>query len=107
LLVVTSDLVDRREALDRLSAAYERAAAGSPQLAVVWGRRRVGKTFLLTRFAEGKRTVFHAATEQAEPIELARLAAAVRHQLGEATADLAGVGFADWEAPALLRRAVD
>jgi uncharacterized protein len=66
-------------------------------MAVVWGRRRVGKTYLLSRFAHGRRAVFFGATQQAESVELARLTDAVRRDLGDQTADLTGGGFASWE----------
>ncbi|MGH2350212.1 MAG: ATP-binding protein, partial [Chloroflexota bacterium] len=78
--------------------AWTRAAAGGPQLAVVWGRRRVGKTFLLSHVARGKRAVFFGATQQAEAVELHRLAETVRRELGPRVADLAGGGFSNWEA---------
>lgn len=75
-----------------------RAAAGEPQLVVVWGRRRVGKTFLVSHFVQRKRAVFFGATEQAESVELARLSEAVARDLGAQALDLAGGGFASWEA---------
>lgn len=91
-------MIDREHELASLEQAWEQAAAGRPQLAVVWGRRRVGKTFLLSHFAEGRRAVFFGATQQAEGIELSRLADAVRRDLGDRAADLAGGRFASWEA---------
>jgi hypothetical protein len=91
-------VVNRGAELARLEAAWQRARSGRPQLVVVWGRRRVGKTFLLAHFVRGKRSVFYGATEQAERIELARLAEAIREQLGERTFDLVGGAFASWEA---------
>ncbi|MFC0532284.1 ATP-binding protein [Phytohabitans kaempferiae] len=92
-------LVGRRQELSELAAAWERAADGSPQLAVVWGRRRVGKTFLLTRFAQGKRAVYFTATRQdSEDRQLRRFAERVREQLGEDVRDLVPESFADWEA---------
>lgn len=96
--MVNSRLVNRQDELARLQQAYERAAEGQPQLAVVWGRRRVGKTFLLSHFVHGKRAVFHAATQQAAAVELRRLHEEVGRQLGAATADLTGGGFSHWEA---------
>jgi AAA+ ATPase superfamily predicted ATPase len=45
---MTAALLDRESDLDDLETAWTRANAGEPQLVVVWGRRRVGKTFLLT-----------------------------------------------------------
>ena len=42
--------------------------------------------------------MFFGATQQAEGIELARLADAVRRDLGDRAADLAGGRFASWEA---------
>lgn len=81
-----------------LRDAAAQAAAGTPQLVVVWGRRRVGKTFLLSHFTRHTRAVFFGATQQAQGVELRRLADAVRRDLGEQAADLAGGGFESWEA---------
>lgn len=91
-------LLDRRAELRQLEQAWHAARRGRPQLAVVWGRRRVGKTFLLSHFVRSKRAVFFGATQQAEGVELGRLAQAVRRDLGPRAADLAGGGFSSWEA---------
>lgn len=91
-------MIDRVRELGALTGAWEQACSGRPQLAVVWGRRRVGKTYLLSHFARDRRAVFFGATQQAEGVELARLADAVRRELGDQTADLTGGGFASWEA---------
>ena len=91
-------LLDRDAELSVLQESSQAAAAGTPQLVVVWGRRRVGKTFLLSHLVQGKRGVFYGATEQAEGVELGRLAEAVRRDLGDSVFDLAGGGFASWEA---------
>lgn len=96
--MVRPSLVNRRAELARLQQAYEHAAEGKPQLAVLWGRRRVGKTFLLSHFVRDKRAVFHAATQQAEGVELRRLHEEVARQLGAEAADLTGGGFPHWEA---------
>lgn len=77
---------------------WERVRSGRPQLVVMWGRRRVGKTFLLTHFAEGKRTVYFTATRQDSlDRQLARLTQQMREQLGSAVDDLLGAPFRDWE----------
>ena len=91
-------LVNRGAELHRLNEAWQRATEGVPQLLVVWGRRRVGKTFLLSHFAEGKRAVFFGATQQAEAVELRRLTETTHRDLGEQAAHLAGGGFPTWEA---------
>lgn len=96
--MVDQSLVNRRAELQRLEQAYEAAADGQPQLVVLWGRRRVGKTFLLSHFVRGKRVVFHAATQQAEGVELRRLNEEVLRELGAQIADLTGGGFSSWEA---------
>jgi uncharacterized protein len=44
------------------------------RLALVWGRRRVGKTALLNQFSEGKRTVFHTGTAASVPVQLREFA---------------------------------
>ena len=38
------------------------------QMAVIYGKRRVGKTTLLNRFSEGKRSVFYTAIETGKEI---------------------------------------
>jgi hypothetical protein len=92
-------LLDREPEQRQLEAAWKRARAGEPQLVVIWGRRRVGKTYLLSHFARAHRGVFFGATQQAEAIELGRLGEAIRRDLGDRVADLAGgAHFPGWEA---------
>jgi uncharacterized protein len=93
-----SELLDRADERAALESAWQNAARGRPQLVLVWGRRRVGKTFLLSEFTRNRRAVLFGATQQAEAIELGRLAEAVRRDLGDDVADLAGGAFASWEA---------
>jgi len=93
-----TELLDREGESQALEHAWAQAAAGRPQLVIVWGRRRVGKTFLLAQFVRGKRAVFFGATQQSETVELGRLIDAVRRDLGEQVADLAAGGFRSWEA---------
>jgi AAA+ ATPase superfamily predicted ATPase len=93
-----ADFLNRRREVSRLEESWLRAAAGSPQLAVIWGRRRVGKTFLISHFVRKRRAVFFGATAQAETVELGRLYEAVRRDLGERAFDLAAGGFTSWEA---------
>jgi hypothetical protein len=81
-----------------LETAFRETAFGRPQLVMLWGRRRVGKTFLLSHFVQGRRAVFFGATQQSEGIELGRLTDAVRRDLGDDLADLAGGAFRSWEA---------
>jgi hypothetical protein len=93
------EVVGRAAELAELSAAWASAEAGDPQLAVVWGRRRIGKTYLLTHFAGGKRSVYFTATRQdSEERQLRRFAERVREQLGDEVRDLAPESFPDWEA---------
>jgi len=96
--VAAQRLLDRTAELKRLDRAGTLARRGQAQLVVVWGRRRVGKTFLLSHFVRGKRAIFFGVTQQAEAVELARLAETVRRDLGDREADLAGGAFANWEA---------
>jgi hypothetical protein len=71
---------------------------------VVWGRRRVGKTFLLTHFAADKRSVYFTATRQdTDERQLRRFAEALREQLGTEVADLAPE-TCRWQARPLTRR---
>ncbi len=59
--------VGRHQELALLSAAY---AAERGELVLLYGRRRIGKTFLLQRFSEERRVLFYPATRQHEAHEL-------------------------------------
>lgn len=50
--------VGREEELAKLENLYQKDAF---QMVVVYGRRRVGKTALINRFASDKRVVLHGA----------------------------------------------
>jgi uncharacterized protein len=92
-------VVGRHAELAELESAWGTAGQGDPQLAVVWGRRRVGKTFLLSHFARGKRAVYFTATRQdSADRQLRRFAERVREELGDEVRDLAPETFPDWEA---------
>lgn len=95
---MTPRFLNREVELARLEEAWRQASSGDPQLVVLWGRRRVGKTFLLSQFARRKRALFFGATQQAEQVELLRLMDAVRRDLGDRAVDLSGGQFASWEA---------
>ena len=88
----------RNHELAELSSAWERTQSGDPQMAVVWGRRRVGKTFLLSSFTEELPCVFFTATRNdTETDQMARLYQAAERVLG-ADIDLTGGGFPNLEA---------
>jgi AAA+ ATPase superfamily predicted ATPase len=91
---VPRDFLDREgelQALDRAWGSHEAT------LALVWGRRRTGKTRLLGEFVEGKRAIFYGATQQASPTELSGFAQAARDALHPAGGDLLALdGFPDW-----------
>ncbi|MGK2937384.1 MAG: ATP-binding protein, partial [Solirubrobacteraceae bacterium] len=66
-------------------------------MGLIWGRRRVGKTLLLERFAEARRTVFHTGAGRPVIDELRVLSAAVHAASpDDAGRDLASRPFVDW-----------
>lgn len=83
---------NRERELARLEASW---AASTAQLVTVWGRRRVGKSTLLSRFATGKRSVYLYGTRMAERDILHSLAL----QAGQAFGDnyLLSAPFPNWE----------
>ena len=102
-------LYGRDVELGALRSAWELARRGTPQLAVLWGRRRVGKTFLLSEFSRRLPCVYFAATRNdTESDQLGRFYEAVERGIGS-RAELAGGGFRDLDSALrfLLRIAVE
>ena len=52
--------IGRQKELNRLESVYKTEGF---QMAVVYGRRRVGKSTLISKFLEGKRSVYYVATK--------------------------------------------
>ena len=75
--------IGREQELKRLNMMY---ASGKPEVAVIYGRRRVGKTTLINEFCRGKPTVFFAALENSSRVNLEALSDAI------AAADQPGTG---------------
>jgi len=89
-----SVFVNRSAELAALDAWYAGTAAG---VALVWGRRRVGKTLLLQRFARGKRVVFHTAAGRPAGDELRVLSEAAASLGIGGIRDLTSRPFAHWD----------
>lgn len=85
--------VNRTDELATLEAWWRRPGASMAQ---VWGRRRVGKTALISQFAAGRRAVFHTARGVGLAEELATLAAKLPGDL-EVGRRLDVAPFVSWE----------
>jgi uncharacterized protein len=83
--------IGRDAEIRTLAEAYDSAEG---QLALLYGRRRVGKTFLLQRFSENRQTIFYQATRQIESLELRAFTRAVGAVLGGLPE---GYDFPSWE----------
>ena len=57
--MITQSLIDREEELDFLEEQYKKR----PSLAILYGRRRVGKTTLSERFCRDKPHIYYTASE--------------------------------------------
>lgn len=87
------DILDRDAQWLLLNRIWD---SNRPALAFVTGRRRVGKSYLLSRFARAAGGLYYQATRRTEQEQLFRLSAMV----GDHFADPAlqhGVSFPDWE----------
>jgi uncharacterized protein len=70
-------LLGRDSELLRLDRAWKNAA-NAPQLVLLTGRRRVGKTALAAEFARRRRSVVLTATREAPAVQLSRFASALQ-----------------------------
>jgi AAA+ ATPase superfamily predicted ATPase len=91
---MNSGFVNRVDELAALETWYSSGASGA---AIVWGRRRVGKTMLLQRFAQNKRAVFHTAAGRPAEDELRILSDSVVALGISGIRDLASRPFANWD----------
>lgn len=67
---------------DELAALDERARSPRAELVVLYGRRRIGKTELILRFAEGRRALFFEATSGTEADHLEDVSRALAEATG-------------------------
>lgn len=84
---------DRERELTDLESVWGRA---TPQLITLWGRRRVGKSTLLARFAAGKRGIYLYGTRVGEADILRGLSLHVAEVLGDSY--LRAAPFPNWPA---------
>ena len=86
--------VNRTDELAVLNEWWGQRSAG---LAMVWGRRRVGKTAVLQEFSKDRRAVFHTGAGRPVADELAVLTRAAGPAAGGGLRDLSARPFQDWD----------
>ena len=88
------EIVDRESVWAELSAAWARP---EPALLIGFGRRRAGKSYVLTRFARAVGGIYYQATRRTEAEQLATLSSIIGRHFGD-PALANGIGFPTWEA---------
>jgi hypothetical protein len=88
-----AEILDREREWEELVRIWRRR---SPELLFVLGRRRVGKSYLLGRFAREVRGIYYQATKRTESEQLLRLSSIVGDHFGDPALQR-GVPFPDWE----------
>lgn len=86
--------VNRENELEQLETWWSRSGAG---IAIVWGRRRVGKTALIEQFAGDRPAVFHTGGGRPAADELAALSRAAATVVADEIRDLNARPFVDWD----------
>lgn len=86
--------VNRDRELSDLEAWW---ASSVSRPALVWGRRRVGKTALIQRFAGNRRAVFHTGAGRSAAGELLQLSRQARAAGVGGLRDLASRPYGDWD----------
>ena len=85
--------IDRHQELAALERMFHSEVA---EFFVLYGRRRVGKTELLTQFCKDKRSIYFLASQLKERDHLRQLTETARHLLDDPL--LQNLVFDDWEA---------
>ena len=93
MIAKPSDVLDRDREWSQLVRAVEERGPG---LVLVVGRRRAGKSFLLTRFARATRGLYVQATRKTEREQLLDVSRALGERFDDAA--LRRVSLPDWEA---------
>jgi AAA+ ATPase superfamily predicted ATPase len=88
-----TELFDRDSEWRTLDALWEKPR---PDLVFVVGRRRVGKSFLLTRFSEQVGGIYYQATRRTEAEQLAGLTRIIGAHFGDPALQR-GISFPAWE----------
>ncbi|HEV2636090.1 MAG TPA: ATP-binding protein [Actinocrinis sp.] len=86
--------VNRTRELAQLATWW---SSPSGRLAVVWGRRRVGKTALIRHFSQDLRCITHTGAGRAAPAELRMLARQAEQHAAAGVRDLHARPFTDWD----------
>ena len=89
-----SEILDREREWHALDAMW---TSGQPELAFVLGRRRVGKSFVLSRFARATGGLYYQATRRTEAEQLSALSRAIGERFDDPALQQ-GAGLPSWEA---------
>jgi AAA+ ATPase superfamily predicted ATPase len=84
--------IDRHQELATLERMFQSEIA---EFFVLYGRRRVGKTELLSQFCKNKRSIYFLASQLKEPDHLRQLTETARHVINDPL--LQSLVFDDWE----------
>jgi uncharacterized protein len=76
--MITGTFINREQELSVLEKAYSSPASA---FVVIYGRRRVGKTALISNFLQGKKAVYFLATQEADHINRASFQEQLAHIL--------------------------
>lgn len=81
--------IGRKTELDDLNRRYK---GDGFEFAIIYGRRRIGKTTMISEFIEGKKSVYYMSTEENAASQLQECSRAVLGAFGNASAT-----FSSWE----------